>query len=243
MTAVIDDARASSVRPRPVEASFVPVRSTWGRWVVLATLGTFVGLILASYAVPLYYQVRGDRLLAVTSGSMAPEIQTGDAVVIRQVTSASQLRLGQIITFYPTGSSKLVTHRIVALANVIREDANGDPILDATGQPVRDPYVRTKGDANRVDDPNLTPATSVRGIVREVHSGWGLPLSWAHSSVGRLFLFVPPLLLLALAELGSRSPEPARVLLRRLAAAARPVPLESEADEPWSGGADAPTVA
>ncbi len=107
MTAVIDDRTVMAVRPRPVDAAFVPVRSTWGRWLFLGTLATFVAVIVASYAVPLWYQIQGDRLLTVTSGSMAPEIQTGDAVVIRQVTSASQLRLGQIITFYPTGSSKL----------------------------------------------------------------------------------------------------------------------------------------
>jgi signal peptidase len=243
VTAVIDDRSVMAERPRPLDTSFVPVRSTWGRWVFLGTLATFVALIVASYAVPLWYQIQGDRLLAVTSGSMAPEIQTGDAVVIRQVTSASQLRLGQIITFYPTGSSKLVTHRIVALANLVREDAAGKPILDAQGEPVRDPYVRTKGDANRVDDPNLTPATSVRGIVREVHTGWGIPLSWAHSPTGRLALFVPPLLLLAFAELRSRDTEPLRILLRRLADAARPVPLDDEDDQPLSGGADAPSVA
>ena len=81
----------------------------------------------------------------------------------------------------------------------------------------------------------------MRGIVREVHPGWGVPLAWAHSPMGRLILFVPPLLILALAELRSRSlvdlssiTGPARRLVRR-----RPI----GSDDDTAGGADAPSVA
>jgi signal peptidase len=164
----------------------------------------FVAVILLSYAIPLWFQLNGDRLLVVTSGSMAPEIEAGDAVVIRQVTSATQLRVGQIITFYPTKSSRLITHRIVALATVVRVDPSGRPMTYPNGDPLTDPYVKTKGDANRVADPNLTLATSVRGIVREIYPRWGSPLGWAHSSIGKLFLFSPPLVMLICAELLSR---------------------------------------
>ena len=240
MTTVTGE-RAAPALVRGPSSPVAPSRPRWVRFTFLAVLAAFVSLILASYAVPLWYQLQGDRLLVVTSGSMAPEIQAGDSIVIRQVTSASQLRLGQIITFYPTGSPKLVTHRIVGLANVVRVDGTGRPVLDGSGQPVRDPYVRTKGDANPVPDPNLTPSTSVRGIVREVHPGWGVPLAWAHSPTGRLMLFGPPLLMLAIAELMSRSHLSLADLARRLADAARPVMADAGGDT--SGGADAPTRA
>ena len=192
-----------------VRRSWAAVRAAVGRapartWAFRSVLAMFVAVILASYAIPLWFQLNGDRLLVVTSGSMAPEIEAGDAVVIRQVTSASQLRVGQIITFYPTRSSKLITHRIVALATVVRIDPSGRPMTYSNGDPLTDPYVKTKGDANRVADPNLTLAASVRGIVREIYPRWGSPLGWAHSSIGKLFLFSPPLVMLICAELLSR---------------------------------------
>jgi signal peptidase len=191
-----------------------PGDGTLRRWAFRSVLAVFVLLILASYAVPLWFQIQGDRLLVVTSGSMAPEIQAGDAVVIRQVTSASQLRPGQVVTFYPTESSQLITHRIVYLATVVRRDENGQVVVDQNGNELRDPYIRTKGDANATEDPNLTPATQVRGIVREVHPGWGFLLGLAHSPLGRLLLFAPPLLMLAGAELISRVPAGARARRR-----------------------------
>jgi signal peptidase len=177
------------------------------RWVFRGVLAFFVTLIVASYAVPLAYQLRGERLLVVTSGSMAPEIQAGDAVVVRQISSAAQLRVGQVVTFLPRASTLLITHRITGLVPVVRRDPIDDrPVLDALGNPVLDPYIRTQGDANDTPDADLTPATQVRGIVSEVHAGWGYPLGWAHSPMGRLLLFGPPLLMLLGAEALSRLP-------------------------------------
>lgn len=213
--------------------------ASWRSWGPTLLIAPFVALILASYAVPLWYQLHGNRLLVVTSGSMAPEIAAGDGVVIQQVTDASQLRVGQIITFYPVGSATLVTHRIVGMARVERVDNQGNGVLGADGQPIKDPYIKTKGDANKVDDPNLTPATSVRGIVREVHPGWGVPLAWAHSPMGRLILFVPPLLVLALLELRSRS----LVDLAPLVDGARRLLRRPRRDGDLSGDADASTAA
>ena len=143
------------VRRLRLGARRVGTAAWWRRWTFVGVMSVFVAMILASYAVPLWYQLHGDRLLVVTSGSMAPEIQAGDAVVIRQVTSASQLRVGQVITFYPPKSATLVTHRIVGVAYVARVDRDGNGVLDDQGKPLTDPYVKTKGDANRIDDPNL----------------------------------------------------------------------------------------
>lgn len=214
--------------------------TNWRRLAFFGVLTVFVGAILASYAVPLWFQVRGERLLVVTSGSMSPEIEVGDAVVIQQVTSASQLRVGQIVTFYPTKSTMLITHRIVGLAHVDRVDAVGNPVLSPNGKPLNDPYIKTKGDANKADDPNLTPATQVRGIVREVYPRWGFGLAWAHSGVGRLVLFGPPLLALALSELMSRSGTTFADLRARLPRRSRRTDGEPTPDE---GGADAPDLA
>ena len=124
------------------------------RWVFRGVLAFFVALILASYAVPLAYQLRGERLLVVTSGSMAPEIQAGDAVVVRQISSASQLRVGQVVTFLPRLSTSLVTHRIEALVPVVRRDTVDDrPVLDALGNPSSTP----------TSAPGATPTTPPTG--------------------------------------------------------------------------------
>jgi signal peptidase len=142
---------------------------------------------------------------------MEPELRAGDAVVVRPVTSATQLRKGQVVTFVPLQSSQLVTHRIEALATVVRRDPDTDAVVfNSMGDPIKDAYVKTKGDANESADPGLTPASQVRGIVREVRPSLGWALWWAHSPFGRLMLFAPPLLMLVTAELLSRMPAQSR---------------------------------
>lgn len=180
-------------------------------------IAVFMLLIAASYAVPLWYQLQGDRLLVVTSGSMQPLIPVGSAVVVRPITETSQLQVGQVVTFWPvtagdSSSAQLLTHRIIGLVNVVRhapgvDGAPGPIVTDATGQPVTDPYIQTKGINNPAPDPDLTPASQVRGIVRDIHPNWGYALAWAHSGVGRLLLFGIPLLLLLISEAFSRVPE------------------------------------
>lgn len=231
-----DPGRASVLRQW--SARLVDGRPTnWAKVGFVAVLAVFVSAILASYAVPLWFQIHGERLLVVTSGSMAPEIEVGDSVVIQQVTSASQLRVGQIVTFYPTGSSTLITHRIIGLAHVDRVDDAGDVVDAGNGKPLSDPYIKTKGDANLTADPNLTPASQVRGIVRAVYPRWGFALAWAHSGVGRLVLFAPPLLALAASELLSRAGTTPRGLLARLRTRRSPV---EDADDGDEGDPDAP---
>jgi signal peptidase len=201
------------------------------RVVFRLVLAVFVVAILASYAVPLWFQLQGDRLLVVTSGSMEPEIKAGDAVVIRPVTNAAQLRPGQVITFIPVGGSALVTHRIESLATVARRGADDTIVLDQYGEPILDAFVKTKGDANEIVDPNLTPASQVRGIVREIRPGLGWFLWWAHSPFGRLVLFAPPLLMLLTAELLSRLPDGRAPWARRRVAADGPQqPVTQERD-------------
>jgi signal peptidase len=180
----------------------------WRRVVFRLVLAVFVAVILVIYAVPLWFQLQGDRILAVTSGSMEPEIQVGDAVVIRPITDPSQLQAGQVVTFFSGVADKYVTHRIVGLYSVPRRDQQTHAELtDQSGHVIMDPYIRTKGDHNKYPDPDLTPAAQVRGVVKEVHPGWGYLLGWGNSPRGRFLLFAPPLLLLLGAELISRIPD------------------------------------
>ena len=182
------------------------------RWTSRVLIATFVAAIALSYGVPLWYHLKGEQLLVVTSGSMRPTVREGDAVVVHPI-SPTELRRNMVITFW-TASGRprmLETHRIVDLKTLPVTDNGGHPVLDSAGNVLERQVIQTKGDGNQYPDPNMTPVTNVRGVVVDVKQGWGRQLLWAHSPIGRLFLFGPPLLLLLGAEVLSwRRRPPAR---------------------------------
>ena len=188
------------------------------RALVWTTVVTCVGAFAASLAVPAWHGLRGQQLLIVTSGSMSPFVEAGDAAVLQSIEDPSQLRVGQVVTFWPPGSQHLLTHRIVDLQMlpVLEEGPDGRMVsrLNAAGEPITRPYVYTKGDANRTRDPNATPLSLVRGVVVASHPGWGRWLGWAQSPTGRLIMLAPPLVLLGALEivesLAERRAHPAR---------------------------------
>jgi signal peptidase len=195
---------------QPVRAVRPKRKRPWWRVAAAALLWTVVAVGALAYAtslaVPLWYQAHGQRLLIVTSGSMAPRFVAGDVVVLRTITDASELKVDQVVTFRPVGSDSLVTHRIVELHQLpaLQEDPATRrmvPVLDGSGQPILQPYIVTQGDANAKPDPNATPVTRVRGIVIGWHHHWGTVLAWAGSARGRALMLVPPLAALGLLEL------------------------------------------
>lgn len=191
--------RRTSRTPRPVWRRLLGI----ALWTVVIVCGTAYA---TSLAVPLWFQLHQQRLLIVTSGSMAPKFDAGDAVVLRAVADESDLKVGQIISFWPTGeTTQLVTHRIVALRELpaLEPDATGRmvPKLDAAGNPKTDFYVVTKGDANAEPDVDATPVGRIRGVQLAVHKGWGWVLQWAGSPQGRAVMLAPPLVALATLEL------------------------------------------
>ena len=182
---------------------------------VAVRLALAVSLVLAalSVALPVYYKVIGDQLLVVTSGSMAPTFEPGDAVVMR-TAEADALRPQMVITFQPVNGTGLVTHRIASLHT----------LPDAEGKPTA--YVRTRGDANDVYDPDLTPVANIVGVIDGqppvcdwAPAGCGELLLWATSPMGHVVIFVPPLLMLIAAEIAA---------IRR----ARPAPASGPAVRP-----------
>ena len=192
----------------------------WGsgarRWSYRAVFAVSLLVALLAYGIPLWYHVHGQRILVVTSGSMAPTFNTGDAVIIDKI-SPNELRPGQIVTFWPIGhGGTLTTHRVVDLIEVPDFYPDTDtPILDADGRVQKTQFIRTQGDGNHGYDANLTPVANVRGTVSDIKRGWGYPLGYAHSALGRFLIFAPPLILLLTAELLSwrrRPSQPASIL-------------------------------
>jgi signal peptidase I, archaeal type len=78
----------------------------------------------------------GMQRYVITGGSMTGTISKG-SVIYSRLTPVEQLKVGDIITFYPPGYSAPVTHRIIGI------DAGQDGKL----------VFRTKGDFNEVADP------------------------------------------------------------------------------------------
>ena len=199
--------RAAPPAPRPGRRRRRSLRAQLIGGVLWAIAGLCVAGYAASLVVPLYFQAHDQRLLIVTSGSMSPYFNAGDAVVMRQITEPSQLRVGQVASFWPPGSDDLVTHRITELKMLpvlVQDEASGRmvPRLDpATSKPELRPYILTKGDANASADANATPLARVRGVVLDVHPQWGAVLDWAHSPSGRWIMLTPPLAILAAMEL------------------------------------------
>jgi signal peptidase len=96
--------------------------------------------------------VFGREVFVVRSGSMSPEFETGDAVLVSMMhgSSASDLEVGDVITFRPVSDgSILISHRIV------------EELVNSSG---RSFYV-TKGDANRSPDTELVSLDRVVGRV------------------------------------------------------------------------------
>ncbi len=238
-SAVASPPAAGAYPARPATSTDAPARRRFlrptGRGVFRAVAWTAVvagvGLFATSLAIPAWFGLHGQRLLIVTSGSMSPFVEAGDIAVLQQIDDPSQLRVGQVATFWPPGSKHLVTHRIVdlkMLPAVVQNDAGKMvPQLDATGHPIERPYIYTKGDANETRDPNATPLVRVRGVVVAAYAGWGATLGWAQSPAGRFTLLAPPLALLASLELVDLAAERRRLARRP---AARPVSTQGVSD-------------
>ncbi|UTE77537.1 signal peptidase I SipW [Rossellomorea sp. KS-H15a] len=89
----------------------------------------------------------GNQLMLVLSGSMEPTIDTGSVVGVKEVKDTTNLKKGDIVTFYsPIKKNTIVTHRII----------------DVKGEGEFTQYI-TKGDNNETDDPRPVPSSKIIG--------------------------------------------------------------------------------
>lgn len=163
----------------------------WLAAVVVGVLAVGVGSLAALPAID-------SRLLVVTSGSMAPAIAAGDAVITVD-TPPEEIGAGDVIAFHGYGHERLVTHRVISRHHV-------DGRL----------HFRTQGDANATPDANLAPAGGVAGRVALTLPQAGRPLLALTSPTARMLLLVLPAVGLAALEI--------RDLWARRSSAGRPSP-------------------
>ncbi len=138
------------------------------RIIVRALLIVIIAL-LAAYNVYMLVQryvygngmpkVFGVATAVVASGSMEPEIEIGDLVIVRE---ADAYREGDVITFYDSVSGTYITHRIILV--------NGDKFT-------------TMGDANDTQD-NPISQSAVVGKVVNVLRGAGKTIAFFQSPAG-----------------------------------------------------------
>lgn len=130
--------------------------------------------------------VFGIKPAVVLSGSMEPQIQTGDLIFLHD-TDPMTLKKGDVICYLSSG--KAVTHRIVGVT------AGED------GQPR---YV-TQGDANNAEDRLAVTPDQVQGIWKGGRiGGLGNTLLFMQTATGMLLFVVCPLILFALWDIWRR---------------------------------------
>ena len=140
-----------------------------------------VTLIIKSFAnkdeVP---KIGGYCPLIVLTGSMEPEISSGDLIIVKQIDS-SEVKENDIIAFFdPDGNGQsILTHRVV---NVTEEDGKTAFI--------------TKGDANNSEDRQPVPSDQlVGGYVLRI-PGMGNIAMFMQTTAGLIVCVVLPLIIL-----------------------------------------------
>jgi signal peptidase I len=86
----------------------------------------------------------GFKIMTVLTGSMAPDIQPGDVIVVKRITPENA-QVKDVIT-YRNSKNTLITHRIVG--RVEKENQL---------------FFQTKGDANNVNDEGLVASNQLVG--------------------------------------------------------------------------------
>ena len=160
------------------------------------TLNVMGVLLLIAVVVPFAVftvpqAVGAEHSYVVVSSSMSPEIRTGDAVIVNEV-STKAVEEGDVIT-YMDGKraairegkpTNLITHRVTD----IRQTDQGLAF-------------KTKGDANEEADQGLVPASRIVGQVMFTIPYIGHVIAFAGTQLGFLALVALPLGLLVLGEL------------------------------------------
>lgn len=126
---------------------------------VLATVLCVAALAIVVVAI-VVPALLGMQRYVITGGSMTGAIAKG-SVIYSRLTPVEQLRVGDIITFYPPGYSEPVTHRIIGIESA----------------PDGRPAFRTKGDYNAAADPwkvNLVEPRQARYVLGIPYIGYFL---------------------------------------------------------------------
>jgi signal peptidase len=171
-------------RSKPITAYTTPrgrMQPVMRRVLTAASYSLIAGVlcVLAAAILPMFF---GQKTLVILSGSMAPTIAAGSAVVVSPVPSA-RLTEGDVIVYAPEGAKVPVVHRIVSIGEA-----------DGARQ-----YM-TRGDANGSNDPAgfSLPETAWRVWYSVPLVGY--VITFAASRAGMVLLVVVPALWLGILQ-------------------------------------------
>ncbi len=140
-----------------------------------------ITLIIKSYTntdeVP---KIGGVCPLIVLTGSMEPEISSGDLIIVNQI-DAKDIKKGDIIAFFdPDGNgSSVLTHRVV---DIIKQEGKLS--------------FKTKGDANNSEDRLAVSEDKLVGIYKTRIPGAGNVAMFMQTTMGLILCVIVPLVLL-----------------------------------------------
>jgi signal peptidase I len=115
------------------------------RWILETLLVALLAGTLVLVGLTRLVPATGHPVFIIRSGSMVPAIPVGAAVVLDR--GAAGVRIGDVVSLR-LDNGAVFTHRVTRLVRLNKV-----------------PYVATKGDANRAEDPALTPLSQVIGRV------------------------------------------------------------------------------
>lgn len=127
---------------RKIDLVMVPVLLLFIAMIIYFTSGKFK-----------YYAI------AIATGSMTPNINVGDVVIINQKYDLKKLKVGQVIAY--KYKDRIIVHRLVEI-----EDAGDET------------YYYTKGDANNAKDDYIIYEDTILGMVNKKVPYIGLPTVW-----------------------------------------------------------------
>jgi signal peptidase len=123
-----------------------------------AAFGLLLGAALVALVATRFF---GFALLAVNSDSMAPAIESGDAIVVKPV-SADSIGAGDVILFQSGGDLVPTVHRVIGVHEIearVTSRASGETAVS------KDYRFVTQGDGNPAPDAATVPAERVLGEV------------------------------------------------------------------------------
>lgn len=166
-------------------------------WVCIALLL----LIAVSTAFSVFKGPGGYRILVVSSGSMEPSIKTGSVVL---VVPQKEYKIGDVVTFLTSANANIkmpnstFTHRITKIQN----------------DEGRKTY-KTKGDANKTEDPRDVTASLVLGKTMLSIPFIGYIVAFTKTQVGFIALIIIPAVIIVYNELMNIKKEALRLMKER----------------------------
>lgn len=146
--------------------------------IIIAAVATYTSYVSTSgNGVP---SVLGLRVFSIQTDSMYPTLNPGDLIIDKAVKDSSQLKVGDIITYWTVinGERVLNTHRISQIY-----DGGGHLIFE------------TKGDNNSISDSLTVHESEVVGIYSSRIAGVGKVFDYLQTSTGFLIVVVVPVFL------------------------------------------------